>query len=126
MALGNFVNGIWMLYGPNDWYVRLPGRVPDFGPMNEHFVRDLGCVFVALGVVSVKGALEPAWRKGALFVMQLWFVPHAAVHLFDTIRGHVALEHLYIDIPLCYGPPLLIGFLQFVLRCESSRDEMAP
>ena len=119
LSLGNFLNGIWMLLTPNHWYSNLPGRVPDFGPMNEHFIRDLGCLFVLFGVIFLRGVFESSWRKTALFLSQLWFIPHAFIHLFDTFRGLVSIEHLYMDIPLCYGPPILMGVMQYFLYLET-------
>ena len=121
LAAGNFLNGVWMLLTPNHWYLNLPGRIPDFGPMNEHFVRDLGCVFVLLGIIFLKGALDSSWRKNALFISQLWFIPHGLIHLFDTLRGLVGMEHLYMDIPVCYAPPVLVGIMQYVLHLETKK-----
>jgi hypothetical protein len=112
-----------MLLGPNHWYLNMPGRIPDFGPMNEHLVRDLGCVFVLIAVVSLKGAFDRDWRRNALFINQLWFLPHAIIHLFDTLRGLVAIEHLYMDIPLCYTPPILIAVMQYVYKSENVKKE---
>ena len=36
-------NAVWMLADPQHWYHDLPAAVPDTGPYNEHFVRDVGC-----------------------------------------------------------------------------------
>lgn len=119
LAFGNFFNGIWMIINPNHWYKNLPGRIPDFGPMNEHLIRDLGCLFVLFGIIFLRGAFETTFRKTALFISQLWFLPHAFIHLFDTYRGLVGIEHLYMDIPLCYAPPVLIGIMQYVLYLEN-------
>lgn len=121
LALGNLVNGIWMLVSPWHWYENLPGRVPDFGPMNEHFVRDIGCVSMLVATLSLRAALDASWRDKTLFVLQLWFAPHAFVHLFDTLRGLVAPEHLFMDLPLVYAPPVMIGLMQLLLRRETSR-----
>ncbi len=122
LALGNLVNAVWMLSSPHHWYQNLPGRVPDFGPMNEHFVRDIGCVSAMVGVLALRAAFDEGWRAKALFVLQLWFVPHALVHLFDTLRGLVSMEHLTMDVPLVYAPPLVIGVMQLLLRRETSRS----
>lgn len=122
LTIGNLINGVWMLLAPNHWYFNLPGRVPDFGPMNEHFVRDLGCVFVLIAIVSLRGAFESAWRKNALFIIQFWLVSHAFIHLLDTLRGLVSMEHLYMDIPLCYAPPVLVGVMQYVLHLETKQS----
>lgn len=121
LAIGNLANGLWMLVAPNHWYLNLPGRVPDFGPLNEHFARDLGCTFTLLGIVSLKAAFNSSWRKHALFISQLWLTSHAIIHLFDTFRGLVAKEHLYMDIPLVYVPPILVGIMQYVFHMESKK-----
>ncbi|MGI4993377.1 hypothetical protein ACRXCV_12145 [Halobacteriovorax sp. GFR7] len=118
--LGNFISGIWMLVGPTHWYENFPGRIPDFGPLNEHFVRDLGCIFLVLSIISFKSVVDSSWRKNTLFILQLWFTAHAIVHLFDTLRGLVAMEHLYMDIPLCYMPPVLVGYMQFYYYKEQN------
>ncbi len=43
-------NALWMLAGPMHWYHGVPAAVPDTGPFNRHFVRDIGCAFLATGV----------------------------------------------------------------------------
>ena len=65
-AAGNLINGLWMLAAPAHWYWNLPANVPGSGPLNEHFVRDVGCVFTLLGVALALAATRPAWRVGAL------------------------------------------------------------
>lgn len=44
-GLGNVGNTLWMLASPTSWYLEVPASVPDFGPLNAHFVRDLGAMF---------------------------------------------------------------------------------
>ena len=45
-AAGNLANAGWMLGAPEHWFQNLPAGVPDTGPFNEPFVRDLGAVMV--------------------------------------------------------------------------------
>lgn len=120
ISIGNLVSGMWMLISPVHWYQNFPGRIPDFGPLNEHFVRDLGCIFVLLSIISFKSVLNKEWRSFTLSVLQVWFSFHALVHLFDTFRGLVAYEHLYMDIPLCYLPPILILVMQLIYVKEQN------
>ena len=47
-AAGNLVNAVWMLASPAHWYLNLPANIPGTGPLNEHFVRDIGCIFLLL------------------------------------------------------------------------------
>jgi hypothetical protein len=37
-----------MLLDPAGWYALAP-RVPETGPLNPHFVRDIGCAYILTG-----------------------------------------------------------------------------
>lgn len=106
-ALGNAATGLWMLASPAGWYHGLPGRVPDFGPLNEHFVRDLGSMFVMMGLGLAFAAVRPAARVPVLGMVSAWYVIHAVVHAYDTLRGYVGPEHWVQDLPLVYGTAIL-------------------
>ncbi len=121
IAVGNLSNGLWMLANPNHWYLNLPGRIPDFGPMNEHLIRDLACIFVLFGIISVKAAFIKSSRKSALLIIFLWYLGHASVHVLDTLRGFVAIEHFYVDIPLVYAPTIIIGTLLILIKNEDKK-----
>ena len=54
---------LWMLADPAGWYAGLPAAVPDFGPLNEHFVRDIGATFTMLGIALALGGRRS--RRGA-------------------------------------------------------------
>ncbi len=107
-ALSNLANGAWMLAAPAHWYHTLPAAVPDFGPLNEHFVRDIGCAFTLLGVGLGIAAVLPAWRVPALAAASGFYLLHALVHLLDTARGLVGPEHFMIDLPGVYAPALIL------------------
>ena len=107
-ALGNLANGAWMLVDPVHWYENLPAGVPDFGPLNEHFVRDIGCAFAVGGVALAVAAFRPAWRVAACGAVALFYVLHALVHVVDTLRGLVGPEHWTIDVGGVYLPALIM------------------
>ena len=107
-GLGNVGNGLWMLADPYGWYVGLPAAVPDFGPYNEHFVRDIGCTFSMLGFLLLSGAAVPAMGLPALVATTLFSAMHALVHVYDTARGFVAPAHWTIDMPGVYAPTLVL------------------
>lgn len=107
-GLGNLANGIWMLVEPAHWYATLPAGVPDFGPLNEHFIRDIGCIFTLLGGGLVASAFVPSLRVLACGAAAAFSVLHALVHVFDTLRGLVGPEHFLIDFPGVYLPALVL------------------
>ena len=118
-GLGNLANGMWMLADPRGWYLTLPASVPDFGPLNEHFVRDIGSAFTMLGVGLLWGAVRPAVRLPVLVMVTLFSGLHALVHVFDTARGLVGPAHWLIDLPAVYAPTLVLIALTILLARRS-------
>jgi hypothetical protein len=117
LALGaaNLGNAAWMLASPADWYGRLPAAVPDTGPFNSHFVRDIGSAFAVVGVALVAGALRPALRVPALALSALFYVLHALVHVTDTLTGRLPESHWLVDLPGVYLPAAVLVVLTAVL-----------
>jgi len=114
-ALGNLANGAWMLVDPAHWYATLPAGVPDFGPLNEHFVRDIGCAFVVQGVVLAIAAVVASWRLAACGAVALFYVMHAVVHVLDTLRGLVGPEHWRIDLSGVYVPAGIMVLVTYLV-----------
>ena len=78
-------NGFLMLADPAGWYAMVPG-VPETGPLNPHFVRDIGAAYLVTGVAIATFALDaragPAALAGALFLTL-----HALVHVAEAMTG---------------------------------------
>jgi hypothetical protein len=113
LGLGAVANALWMLADPLHWYHDLPAAVPDTGPFNEHFVRDIGCAFLAVGVAQVWAAFAPAYRAPLVAVAALFAVGHAVLHVFDTARGAVPGDHWWLDLPGVYLPAVVLGAAAF-------------
>lgn len=117
-AAGNLLNGAWMLISPPHWYETLPAGVPDYGPMNEHFIRDIGSLFVLMGAALVAAIVFPKWRFPAVAGVTGFTVLHALVHVFDTARGLVGPDHWLLDLPAIYVPAVIMLWLTFAVRPE--------
>jgi hypothetical protein len=120
-AVGNVAFAAWMLASPEHWYFNLPARVPGTGPLNEHFVRDIGCVFLLMGLGLAVAARRRAYRVPVLLGVTGWYVLHALVHIYDTARGLLGPEYWGIDLPGVYLPALLlVGITLVIQRSERS------
>ena len=109
-------NAAWMLAAPLHWYRELPAEVPDFGPFNPHFVRDIGCAFATIGFALLWAALAPGRRYALAAVGTCFYVAHALVHVFDTLRHAVEPEHVLIDFPGVYLPAIVLSVALAALR----------
>ncbi|MFI6032507.1 hypothetical protein [Amycolatopsis magusensis] len=87
LALVGFATGGWACFLPGSFYLDFPGFrsgwVSADGPFNEHLVRDVGAMFLALGVVAA-GALVLKTTGAARLAGSAWLVfsvPHTIYHL---------------------------------------------
>lgn len=98
-------NGIFMLLAPGTWYAFVP-TVSGTGPFNAHFVRDIGCAYVAAGmglVWLVRDARAwPAVMAGAVFLTL-----HAVTHAGEYIEGRALWPGLAMDLVLVFAPAAL-------------------
>lgn len=118
LALLTAANALWMLAGPAAWYVGLPAAVPDFGPYNEHFVRDIGCAFALVAFALGWAAERPLYRVPLVSLAAFFLVVHALLHIFDTGRGFVSPDHWWIDFPGVYLPAALSLTLALHVRAK--------
>jgi hypothetical protein len=83
------VIGAWALAAPRSWYDEFPGAgmhwLPAFGPYDEHLVRDLGGLFLALGLLLTFAAvsLSRPLVQGALGALFVFSLPHLVWHLTE-------------------------------------------
>ena len=84
IGLFNVANGLYMLLAPGAWYASVPGVVST-GPMNPHFIVDIGLAFVASGTGQLCGA--SAWRTAASLALAgcTWPALHALFHMWGWI-----------------------------------------
>ena len=78
-------NGVYMFVDPAAWYAAVPG-VPDTGPPNLHFVRDIGIAYFTAGAGLAWSVLGAGWRASALAAMFIGL--HSLLHVGETIGGH--------------------------------------
>ena len=119
LGLGNLANAVWMLAGPMHWYTELPAAVPDTGPFNPHFVRDIGCAFLTAGAALCWAAFAPALRFPLVATATLFLTAHALLHVYDTGVGNLPGDHWWLDAPGVYLPAALLVWATLRLRAEA-------
>jgi hypothetical protein len=119
IAFGSLANAVWMLLAPLHWHANLPAQVPDFGPPNAHFIRDVGCAYLGTGVALAWAVFTPRLRFPLAAVVTLFYVAHALTHVFDTAWGHVPPSHWWVDLPTIYLPALLLSGVTLATRRSS-------
>lgn len=115
-ALAFFVGG-WAFFAPRSFYDSFPGVLGTWisidGPFNEHLVRDVGAMYLALGVASLGGL---AWRSTAVFrvlglawtVFGLLHLAYHATHLDHVDVATAVGSIVSLSISLALGVVLLI------------------
>jgi hypothetical protein len=114
-AAGSLLSSVWMLAAPHSWYTDFPGGIPDTGPYNQHFVRDLGVVFA----VCALGLAWCAFNLARCFPVHLgitaFMIGHALVHVADLVTGRLPPHHWWMDTPGVFVPAAALGLLSLPL-----------
>jgi hypothetical protein len=71
-----------MLLAPGSFYE----SIGTFEPRNDHYIRDLGTSYVALGIGFGAAGPRPAWRAPVLLVAIVQYALHTANHLYGVGR----------------------------------------
>lgn len=113
-AIGAFV-GLWAAFLPTEFYDSFPGLgrvwVGVDGPFNEHLIRDVGALYLALAAASVYAALASGIQASrAVGIAWIVFsVPHLLYHVqhfagfepFDVVAQVITLSStIILGIPL--------------------------
>jgi len=101
-------NGLWMLFAAQNWYFTLPAGIEDTGPLNTHFVHDIGLVYLISGIGGLYCAkyLTNCWKVhlGVMF----FTVGHALIHVVEILIGLLPKSHWLIDLPLIFVPAIFM------------------
>lgn len=106
LGIGAIANGIFMLISPVNWYLAIPG-VTTTGPFNQHFVRDMGLIFLGVGAVFLLGAIRPAYRTVSWGAAATWLAGHALFHFWEVAVGICGPSALLRDFLAVTLPALL-------------------
>ncbi len=115
-------NGVHMLFAPDHWYGSI-ASVPHTGPYNGHFVRDIGCAYLAAAVGLALGAWQARWRTPGAVTALTFLGSHALLHLWESLIHTDAAAHAgVVDVIGVYGPALL-ALLASLLPVRSWQGE---
>ena len=109
LGLAFAANAFWMLTAPESWYHSVPG-VATTGPLNAHFIRDIGCAYLVVALSLLWMARSPkAWPSA---LAGGWFLSlHALVHVLDTVSGREKIHQFAIDFPGVIVPAGLVVWI---------------
>lgn len=120
LAAVNVANGLWMLATPSGWFTGIPAAVPDTGPLNEHFVRDVGVAYLVSGVGLAWCAQNLGRALPVLVGIAAFSLGHALTHVADILSGRLSASHWLIDTPGVFAPAILLVMMALVLAKRES------
>jgi hypothetical protein len=127
LGVGAVANGLFMLANPMDWYLSVPG-VTTTGPFNQHFLRDIGVVYLFLGAAFLIGAVTPRYRIVLWSASTLWQAAHALFHFWEVAVGicepsALARDFPAVTLPAIIGAALVIWAARDAGRAQSATPE---
>src|SRR5688572_1516512 len=106
LGVAALANGVYMLVAPEVWYFAVPG-VTTTGPFNQHFLRDIGLIFLFVGAAFLTGAALPRYRVVLWLAPTLWLWGHALFHFWEVAVGICGPSALARDFPAVTLPALI-------------------
>lgn len=123
LGIGMFVNGIVMLYNPAFWYFAVP-TVTATGPFNQHFIRDIGLIYLMIGAGYLIGIFAPAQRVWLWAAATLWLGLHGFFHLWEIGVGYCGADTIAKNGHAVYLPAI-IGLIGIVIELRERRRARA-
>ncbi|GGL26358.1 MULTISPECIES: hypothetical protein [Caulobacter] len=102
-------NGLFMLFSPEGWYFAVPG-VTTTGPYNQHFIRDIGLIFLLIGAAYLTGVARPDLRLIFWTGSTIWLSGHALFHFWEVAVGICSASALARDF-MAVTLPAILGWL---------------
>jgi hypothetical protein len=106
LGVAALANGLFMLASPVNWYFAVPG-VTTTGPFNQHFLRDIGLIFLFVGSAYLIGAARPQYRVALWSAASLWLCGHALFHFWEVAVGICGPSALARDFAAVTLPAIL-------------------
>jgi uncharacterized protein YjeT (DUF2065 family) len=117
LGLGSVANGLFMLIAPSPWYFAIPG-VTTTGPFNQHFIRDIGFIFLFIGAGFLIGASRAQYRVVLWAASTTWLAGHALFHFWEVAVGICAPAAISRD----FGGVTLPAILGALITCRALVD----
>jgi len=111
-------NGLFMLVAPIDWYFLVPG-VTTTGPYNQHFLRDIGLIFLFVGAAFISGTVNSIHRVVLWGAPTLWLAGHALFHFWEVAVGICEPSVMARDFPAVTLPAIVGAVLTLWAVCDS-------
>lgn len=124
-AIGLFV-GLWAAAWPHSFYMSFPGLgrvwIAADGPYNEHLIRDVGSLYVALAAASIAATFSRTPDAGRVVgvAWAVFGIPHFIYHA-SHFAGMAALDVVGNAVSL--GASLLLGVV-LMLPGQTQKKEM--
>ena len=83
-GLSQLVLGLLMAAAPGTFF----SEIGPYGSENDHYVRDVSTLYLALGGVALIAVRRPSWRVPVLAFALAQYVVHVVNHLVDVGEAH--------------------------------------
>ena len=122
IGLFYLATGLFMTGAPDGWYAATPGVVGT-GPMNHHFIVDIGLAFLASGAGMLVGLRGGATAAVFALAGATWPAMHAFFHVVEWLTNGFPRD-LGVAATEVIGV-VLVSFAGFALAFLQARKEGA-
>jgi hypothetical protein len=117
--------GVWAQFAPASFYESFPGNawtwVSVDGPFNEHLIRDVGGLNLAIAVLALFALLQPtlALLRATALVTLTYQLPHVIYHLIHVSILPTTAQQVMQSVGLLLG---VVASLVLLLATRGETD----
>lgn len=101
-------NGLWMLLSASTWFSTMPVDAEDTGPLNPHFIHDVGLIYLLVGLGAFWCGHKPKNSFEVHLGITLFMAGHAIIHIIEILSGALPSSHWIVDFPLITLPAIFL------------------
>jgi hypothetical protein len=101
-------NGLWMIISASSWFTNMPVGAKDTGPLNPHFVHDVGLVYLLTGLGAFWCGYKLYKCLEVHIGITLFMGGHTLIHFVEILLGNLPKNHWLIDFPLVTFPAIIL------------------
>jgi hypothetical protein len=112
LAVSQLVLAVWQVADPGSFHDELG----NFGPRNDHYLRDIATWEAALAVAALVAIREARWRLPVLTLAALQFTLHTINHIADAGKAAGSTNGAFDAVSLGIGALLLAALAWLTMR----------
>ncbi|MBL4788690.1 MAG: hypothetical protein JKY60_06460 [Kordiimonadaceae bacterium] len=118
----HFATGIMIYFLTDFFYENFTSHT---GPLNSHFLADVGAAYITAGAALLMGAYIAKWRVPFAVSALMFLGLHSLIHITEMVTGKLSSEQAVSDVVTVILPSAFVGLMIYLTLKMAKKEESA-